>query len=45
MKKYVAGLMEMKKGQVFYPDANLTLRVAYGKVEGYEPLDEVEYKY
>ncbi len=45
MKVYMAGLMEMKKNQAFYPDANLTLRVAYGKVEGYEPKDGVEYKY
>ena len=45
MKVYMAGLMEMKKNQAFYPDANLTLRVAYGKVEGYEPVDGVEYKY
>lgn len=45
MKKYMAGLMEMKKGQAFYPDANLTLRVAYGKVEGYEPKDGVTYKH
>jgi len=45
MKIYMAGLMEMKKGQAFYPDANLTLRVAYGKVEGYEPSDGVKYKY
>lgn len=45
MKVYMAGLMEMKQGQAFYPDANLTLRVAYGKVEGYEPKDGVEYKY
>ncbi|QIA09983.1 S46 family peptidase [Draconibacterium halophilum] len=45
MKVYMAGLMEMKKGQAFYPDANLTLRVGYGKVEGYEPTDGVEYKY
>ncbi len=45
LKVYVAGLMEMKKNQAFYPDANLTLRVAYGKVEGYEPVDGVEYKY
>ena len=45
MKVYLAGLMEMKKNQAFYPDANLTLRVAYGKVEGYEPVDGVEYKY
>ncbi|NQU54733.1 MAG: S46 family peptidase [Bacteroidetes bacterium] len=45
MKIYMAGLMEMKKGQAFYPDANLTLRVAYGKVEGYKPKDGVIYKH
>jgi len=45
MKTYVAGIMEMKKDQALYPDANLTLRVAYGKVEGYEPRDGVKYKY
>ena len=45
MKVYMAGLMEMKKGEAFYPDANLTLRVAYGKVEGYDPKDGVHYKY
>ena len=45
MKMYMAGIMEMKIDQPLYPDANLTLRVAYGKVEGYEPADGVKYKY
>ncbi|SHE45894.1 Peptidase S46 [Mariniphaga anaerophila] len=45
MKIYMAGIMEMKKGQPLYPDANLTLRVTYGKVEGYEPRNGVKYKY
>ena len=45
MKKYMAGIMEMKKGQALYPDANFTLRVAYGKVEGYNPKDGVSYKH
>lgn len=45
MKVYMAGLMEMKKGQALYPDANLTLRVSYGKVEGYQPKDGVTYKH
>ncbi|NOY96211.1 MAG: S46 family peptidase [Chlorobi bacterium] len=45
MKQYLAGIMEMKKGQPLYPDANGTLRVSYGKVEGYEPRDGVYYKY
>jgi tRNA splicing endonuclease len=45
MKVYMAGIMQMKEGEPLYPDANLTLRVAYGKVEGYEPKDGVEYKH
>jgi hypothetical protein len=45
MKKYMAGIMEMKNGQALYPDANLTLRVAYGRVEGYHPQDGVTYKH
>ncbi|RKD86304.1 S46 family peptidase [Mangrovibacterium diazotrophicum] len=44
-KTYMAGIMAMKEGQALYPDANLTLRVAYGKVEGYKPRDGVEYNY
>ncbi|WP_372775518.1 S46 family peptidase [Mangrovibacterium sp.] len=42
-KTYMAGILEMKEGEALYPDANLTLRVAYGKVEGYRPYDGVEY--
>ncbi len=45
MKLYMAGIMEMKNGQPLYADANLTMRVTYGKVEGYKPLDGVIYKY
>ncbi len=45
MKIYMAGIMQMKEGEPIYPDANLTLRVAYGKVEGYEPRDGVKYKH
>ena len=37
--------MEMKKGQPLYADANLTLRVTYGKVEGYQPADGILYKH
>lgn len=42
-RKYMAGLMEMQKDRRFFPDANGTLRVAYGQVEGYEPSDGVKY--
>lgn len=45
MKLYMAGIMEMKENQSLYADANLTLRVTYGKVEGYKPQDGVIYKY
>jgi len=45
MKKYMAGIMEMKKGEALAADANMTLRVAYGKVEGYQPKDGVTYKH
>ena len=42
---YMRGIMEMQKERALYPDANLTLRVAYGKVEGYKPADGVVYKH
>jgi hypothetical protein len=42
---YVKGLMEMDKESVFYPDANLTMRITYGKVEDYFPMDAVRYGY
>ncbi|MGE0019576.1 MAG: S46 family peptidase [Draconibacterium sp.] len=45
MKIYMAGIMEMKKDQALYADANMTLRVSYGKVEGYQPADGVYYKH
>jgi Peptidase S46. len=45
MKTYIAGIMEMKQGHPLWPDANKTLRVAYGKVEGYEPMDGASYDY
>lgn len=42
---YMAGLIEMRKGSYLYPNANFTLRVSYGLVEGYSPADAVEYNY
>ena len=42
---YVKGLQEMQSDKIFYPDANFTMRVSYGKVLGYSPRDAVEYKY
>ena len=44
-KKYMAAIMEMKQGQQLYPDANFTMRLTYGKVDGYDPKDGVEYRW
>ena len=38
-RPYVKALMEWDRERAFFPDANLTLRVAYGKVAGYEYAD------
>lgn len=44
-RTYMRGMMEMRKGEhEFYPDANSTLRIAYGKVNGYQPLDAIYYQ-
>jgi hypothetical protein len=40
---YMAGLMKMQPEKVFYPDANSTFRVHYGKVSGYKPRNAVTY--
>ena len=44
-KTYMAQLMETDKDRKFFPDANSTLRVTYGKVAGSNPRDAVEYGY
>lgn len=44
-KLYILGQKEVFKDKKFYPDANSTLRVAYGKVNNYKPRDGVEYNY
>lgn len=44
-KLYIQGQKEVFKDKNFYPDANSTLRVAYGKVNNYIPKDGVEYNY
>ena len=39
-KLYVKGLMELLPNErKYYPDANRTLRITYGKIEGYESGD------
>ncbi|MBA2612630.1 MAG: S46 family peptidase [Bacteroidetes bacterium] len=42
-KTYMKGLMENVKTKKFYPDANSTLRVSFGKVADYQPRDGVAY--
>ena len=42
---YTAGLLEWKKGEPSYPDANFTMRYTYGTVGGYSPKDAVVYNH
>jgi hypothetical protein len=42
---FVSGLMEMQKEKVFYPDANSTMRLTYGRVGDYQARDAVHYEY
>ncbi len=48
MRKFVAGWIEMEeekdKNKLYYPDANSTIRLTYGKVGGYKVGDKI-YKY
>ena len=44
-KLYMAAQMEQGVDKVFYPDANSTLRLAYGKVMGYESRDAVYHEH
>ena len=43
-RDYMRAQMEFEPEKAFYPDANLTLRVAYGHVEGYSPADAIYYR-
>lgn len=42
--QYMKALMEVLPDQRYFPDANGTLRVTYGKVKGYAPRDAVYYE-
>jgi len=42
---FVAGLREMMPDHKFYPNANSTMRLTYGKVLDYYPADAVHYDY
>ena len=42
-RQYMAAQMEAFPKKAFFPDANSTLRLTYGKVKGYQPRDAVYY--
>jgi hypothetical protein len=44
-RTYMQAQMDVFKEKTFYPDANSTLRVTYGKVKGYNPRDAVKYDF
>ncbi len=44
-RTFVMGLREMQSNKKFYPDANSTLRITYGKVNDYLPRDAVQYQW
>ena len=41
--QYITGLKKMMPDKAFYPDANRTLRLSYGKIEGSRPQDGLKY--
>lgn len=43
-KEYMKALIEALPDARYFPDANSTMRVTYGKVKGYSPKDAVYYK-
>ncbi len=42
---YIQATMKQKPAELFYPDANSTMRLTYGSVKSYEPQDAVHYDY
>jgi hypothetical protein len=42
---YIAGLKEVNRDKVYYPDANFTMRLTYGTVQDYFARDAVHYNY
>lgn len=45
MQTYVQGMLEMFPDRNMWADANSTLRIAYGKLEGSSPRDGMAYKH
>lgn len=44
-RTYMQAQMDVFKEKKFYPDANSTLRVTYGNVQGYQPRDAVKHDF
>jgi hypothetical protein len=44
-RQYMAAQMEVFKEKRFFPDANSTLRLTYGKIRGFSPRDAVQYEF
>jgi len=42
---YIRAQKEMHPDSLFYPNANFTLRVTYGNVQGFQPADAITYHY
>ncbi|MFV0505223.1 MAG: S46 family peptidase [Bacteroidales bacterium] len=42
-KQYMKGIMEYRKNEKIYPDANFTMRVSYGRINGSYPRDGLYY--
>lgn len=43
-RDYMKAQLELNPNGRYFPDANSTLRVTYGKVKGYQPVDAVYYE-
>ncbi|NLB67493.1 MAG: S46 family peptidase [Bacteroidales bacterium] len=43
-RTYMKGQMEFSPEKSFFPDANSTLRVSYGHIQGYSPADGIFFK-
>lgn len=44
-RQYMQAQLEVMTDKTFYPDANSTMRVTYGQVNGYQPRNGVQYDY
>jgi hypothetical protein len=44
-RQYMAAQIEVFKEKRFFPDANSTLRVTYGKIRGFSPRDAMQYEF